>query len=249
VKVAGGIRTTKDAIRHLVLVNETLGAAWLDPDRYRIGASGLLTDLLMQRQKLATGVYGSADPSPSTEHLLERRSHRVPLPHRPRRPRVGLRARAGEPRGRSPRRAWTDGLCTSVAHGSPRRTARRSRRTPPRPRSTSPTSRSPARPTSTARSRPPCGAPRVVGLTGHRAREASCSASPACCRSGRASSPSSRRSTTASRSARPRLRRPDGRRAPLPPRRLGGQARLGGLGPRPRPSASSVRSSRGTSRC
>jgi deoxyribose-phosphate aldolase len=61
IKVAGGIRTTKDALRHLVLVNETLGAAWLHPDRYRIGASGLLTDLLMQRQKLATGVYGSAD--------------------------------------------------------------------------------------------------------------------------------------------------------------------------------------------
>lgn len=61
VKVAGGIRTTKDALRHLVLVNETLGADWLTPQRYRIGASGLLTDLLMQRQKLTTGVYGSAD--------------------------------------------------------------------------------------------------------------------------------------------------------------------------------------------
>lgn len=61
VKVAGGIRTTKDALRHLVLVNETLGAAWLTPDRYRIGASSLLTDLLLQRQKLASGVYGTAD--------------------------------------------------------------------------------------------------------------------------------------------------------------------------------------------
>jgi deoxyribose-phosphate aldolase len=61
VKVAGGIRTTKDALRHLVLVNETLGADWLTPQRYRIGASGLLTDLLMQRQKLTTGAYGSAD--------------------------------------------------------------------------------------------------------------------------------------------------------------------------------------------
>ena len=61
VKVAGGIRTTKDALRHLVLVNETLGADWLTPQRYRIGASGLLTDLLMQRQKLTTGVYGTAD--------------------------------------------------------------------------------------------------------------------------------------------------------------------------------------------
>jgi len=61
VKVAGGIRTTKDAIRHLVLVSETLGADWLTPDRYRIGASGLLTDLLLQRRKLDDGVYGSPD--------------------------------------------------------------------------------------------------------------------------------------------------------------------------------------------
>jgi len=61
VKVAGGIRTTKDALRHLVLVNETLGPAWLTPDRYRIGASGLLTDLLLQRRKLDDGVYGSPD--------------------------------------------------------------------------------------------------------------------------------------------------------------------------------------------
>jgi deoxyribose-phosphate aldolase len=61
VKVAGGIRTTKDAIRHLVLVNETLGADWLTPERYRIGASGLLTDLLLQRRKLDEGVYGSPD--------------------------------------------------------------------------------------------------------------------------------------------------------------------------------------------
>jgi deoxyribose-phosphate aldolase len=58
-KVAGGIRTTKDAIRHLVLVNETLGGAWLTPERYRIGASSLLTDLLLQRQKLTSGVYGT----------------------------------------------------------------------------------------------------------------------------------------------------------------------------------------------
>jgi deoxyribose-phosphate aldolase len=61
VKVAGGIRTTKDAIRHLVLVNEIAGGAWLTPDLYRIGASSLLTDLLLQRQKLTSGVYGSAD--------------------------------------------------------------------------------------------------------------------------------------------------------------------------------------------
>jgi deoxyribose-phosphate aldolase len=61
VKVAGGIRTTKDAIRHLVLVAEIAGSAWLTPERYRIGASSLLTDLLLQRQKLTSGVYGSPD--------------------------------------------------------------------------------------------------------------------------------------------------------------------------------------------
>ncbi|HEY8472167.1 MAG TPA: deoxyribose-phosphate aldolase [Natronosporangium sp.] len=61
VKPAGGIRTAKDAIRYLVLVNETAGEDWLDPDRFRIGASTLLNDLLMQRQKLATGHYSGPD--------------------------------------------------------------------------------------------------------------------------------------------------------------------------------------------
>ncbi len=57
VKPAGGIRTAKDAIKNLVLVNETAGPDWLDPDWFRIGASSLLNDLLMQRQKMATGRY------------------------------------------------------------------------------------------------------------------------------------------------------------------------------------------------
>ncbi|HSA52723.1 MAG TPA: deoxyribose-phosphate aldolase [Yinghuangia sp.] len=61
VKAAGGIRTTKDAIKYLVLVNETTGPDWLTPDRFRIGASSLLGDLLMQRQKLATGRYSGPD--------------------------------------------------------------------------------------------------------------------------------------------------------------------------------------------
>jgi deoxyribose-phosphate aldolase len=61
VKPAGGIRTTKDAIRYLVLVNETAGPDWLDPDWFRIGASSLLNDLLMQRRKLTTGAYGGPD--------------------------------------------------------------------------------------------------------------------------------------------------------------------------------------------
>ena len=60
-KPAGGIRTTKDAIKHLVLINETVGADWLDPDWFRFGASSLLNDLLLQRQKLRTGHYSGPD--------------------------------------------------------------------------------------------------------------------------------------------------------------------------------------------
>jgi len=56
-KPAGGIRTAKDAIKYLVMVNETCGPDWLTPELFRFGASSLLNDLLMQRQKLATGAY------------------------------------------------------------------------------------------------------------------------------------------------------------------------------------------------
>jgi deoxyribose-phosphate aldolase len=61
VKPAGGIRTTKDAMKHLVLINETVGPDWLDPDWFRFGASSLLNDLLLQRQKLRTGHYSGPD--------------------------------------------------------------------------------------------------------------------------------------------------------------------------------------------
>jgi deoxyribose-phosphate aldolase len=61
VKPAGGIRTTKDAVKHLVMVNETVGADWLSPDWFRFGASSLLNDLLLQRQKLRTGHYSGPD--------------------------------------------------------------------------------------------------------------------------------------------------------------------------------------------
>jgi deoxyribose-phosphate aldolase len=61
VKPAGGIRTSKDAIRYLVMVNETCGPDWLDPDWFRFGASSLLNDLLMQRTRLATGTYSGPD--------------------------------------------------------------------------------------------------------------------------------------------------------------------------------------------
>jgi deoxyribose-phosphate aldolase len=61
VKPAGGIRTTKDAIKQLVLVNEIAGPEWLDPSLFRIGASALLNDLLMQRMKMTNGRYSSSN--------------------------------------------------------------------------------------------------------------------------------------------------------------------------------------------
>ena len=61
VKPAGGIRTSKDAIKYLVMVNEVAGPDWLDPDWFRFGASTLLNDLLMQRTKMRTGHYSGPD--------------------------------------------------------------------------------------------------------------------------------------------------------------------------------------------
>jgi deoxyribose-phosphate aldolase len=61
VKAAGGIRVAKDAVRYLVVVNEVAGDDWLSPDWFRFGASSLLNDLLMQRQKLTTGHYAGPD--------------------------------------------------------------------------------------------------------------------------------------------------------------------------------------------
>ena len=61
VKAAGGIRTTKDAVRYLVLVNEIAGPDWLSPAWFRLGASSLLNDLLMQRTKLSTARYSGPD--------------------------------------------------------------------------------------------------------------------------------------------------------------------------------------------
>jgi deoxyribose-phosphate aldolase len=61
VKAAGGIRTAKQAVQYLVLVHETLGPEWLTPDLFRLGASSLLNDLLMQIRKQRTGQYQSPD--------------------------------------------------------------------------------------------------------------------------------------------------------------------------------------------
>ncbi len=63
-KVAGGVRTTKQALTYLVIVKETLGDAWLSPDFFRIGASSLLDDLLMQFEKTQTGSYAGPDYFP-----------------------------------------------------------------------------------------------------------------------------------------------------------------------------------------
>jgi deoxyribose-phosphate aldolase len=61
VKLAGGIRTTKEAVRFLVMVNEVAGERWLSASLFRFGASSLLNDLLLQRHKLTTGAYDSPD--------------------------------------------------------------------------------------------------------------------------------------------------------------------------------------------
>ncbi len=60
-KPAGGIRTAKQAVQNLVIVNETLGPDWLTPDRFRLGASTLLNDVLMQIRKEKTGRYQSPE--------------------------------------------------------------------------------------------------------------------------------------------------------------------------------------------
>ena len=60
IKVAGGIRDSKDAIRYLVIINEELGAEWLTPEYFRFGASSLLDDVLKQIKKLKTNSYQSS---------------------------------------------------------------------------------------------------------------------------------------------------------------------------------------------
>ena len=60
-QAAGGIRQAKQAVQHLVLVHETVGREWLTPELYRLGASSLLNDVLMQLRKERTGAYQSGD--------------------------------------------------------------------------------------------------------------------------------------------------------------------------------------------
>jgi deoxyribose-phosphate aldolase len=60
-KPAGGIRSSKDAVRYLVTVAETVGEQWLTPQLWRFGASSLVNDVLLQRQKMRTGHYSGPD--------------------------------------------------------------------------------------------------------------------------------------------------------------------------------------------
>jgi len=60
-KPAGGIRTAKQAVQYLVLLYETLGPDWMTPERFRIGASSLLNDCLMQLAREKSGAYQSGD--------------------------------------------------------------------------------------------------------------------------------------------------------------------------------------------
>jgi deoxyribose-phosphate aldolase len=60
-KAAGGVSTSKAALHRLVIVKETLGDDWLTPDRFRIGASSVLNDLLMQYAKTDSGRYGRSE--------------------------------------------------------------------------------------------------------------------------------------------------------------------------------------------
>ena len=61
VKVAGGVRQSKQAIQYLVFLYETLGPRWMTPELFRIGASTLLNDVLMQIDKERTGRYQGPD--------------------------------------------------------------------------------------------------------------------------------------------------------------------------------------------
>jgi deoxyribose-phosphate aldolase len=58
-KPAGGIRTTKEALAWLTLMREELGRDWLEPELFRIGASGLLTDIERQLEYYVTGRYSA----------------------------------------------------------------------------------------------------------------------------------------------------------------------------------------------
>jgi deoxyribose-phosphate aldolase len=64
-KPAGGIRSAKDALAWQILMKEELGRDWLEPDLFRIGASGLLTDIERQLEHFVTGRYSASYRHPA----------------------------------------------------------------------------------------------------------------------------------------------------------------------------------------
>lgn len=60
-KPAGGISTAKTALHYLVMLQETLGGAWMQPDWFRFGASSLVNDIVLQLLKQSQGAYASKD--------------------------------------------------------------------------------------------------------------------------------------------------------------------------------------------
>ena len=64
-KPAGGIRNAKQSIEWLILMKEELGNKWLEPDLFRFGASGLLTDIERQLEHFVTGRYSAAHRQPT----------------------------------------------------------------------------------------------------------------------------------------------------------------------------------------
>ena len=63
-KPAGGIRTAKQALEWQILMKEELGREWLEPELFRFGASGLLTDIERQLEHFVTGRYSAAYRQP-----------------------------------------------------------------------------------------------------------------------------------------------------------------------------------------
>ncbi|HLX38970.1 MAG TPA: deoxyribose-phosphate aldolase, partial [Ktedonobacteraceae bacterium] len=63
-KPAGGIRTAKESLDWLILMKEELGNDWLNNTLFRIGASGLLSDIERQLSYYVTGHYAAAHYNP-----------------------------------------------------------------------------------------------------------------------------------------------------------------------------------------
>ena len=65
-KPAGGIRTARQSLEWLIMMKEELGREWMEPNLFRFGASGLLTDIERQLEHHTTGRYSAAHRQPAT---------------------------------------------------------------------------------------------------------------------------------------------------------------------------------------